>query len=257
MEVERFCLRSSTETMDKRKKINIILTNEGKIDNFKSLNDAGFSVFHFPMISTSQNESKKSFLNKSFDYFIFTSKNGVNYFFTYFNKKFRKNKGEAICIGTKTEKELKKYNIKSAYVAKKNYSKILSQDLKESGILKSKNVLLVQGNKSQNYLYESLKMYCDLTKFVAYNTELIRTVDTKLKSLIDSQVTYSVFTSPSCFEAFINLYDAKKTNIISIGQSTSLYIKNLGFSPMITSSMQTYEGIADSIIAFFNKKSIS
>ena len=66
--------------------------------------------------------------------------------------------------------------------------------------------------------------------------------------------TFTDLTSPSCFESFINLYDPNKTNIISIGDSTSSYIKSVGYSPLITSKMQTYEGISNSIISYFKNQ---
>ncbi len=49
-------------------------------------------------------------------------------------------------------------------------------------------------------------------------------------------------------EAFSKLYDPKKTNIISIGNTTSDYIKNCGYLPLITSKMQSYEGISGGAI---------
>ena len=78
-------------------------------------------------------------------------------------------------------------------------------------------------------------------------------LDKSLKSLLENPQTYSVFTSQSGFEAFSKLYDPKKTNIISIGNTTSDYIKNCGYLPLITSKMQSYEGISESIISYFKK----
>ena len=82
-------------------------------------------------------------------------------------------------------------------------------------------------------------------------TEIIKQKNKQLEKLLNIANTFTVFTSPSCFESFINLYDPNKTNIISIGDSTSSYIKSVGYSPLITSKMQTYEGISNSIISYF------
>ncbi len=136
---------------------------------------------------------------------------------------------------------------------KKNYSDKLSIELEKIGIINSKRVLLVQGNLAKNKLSENLKKFCYLTKFVAYNTEIIKKKNKQLEKLLNIADTYTVFTSPSSFESFISLYNPNKTSIISIGDSTSSFIKSCGYNPLITSKMQTYEGISDSIISYFKK----
>ena len=60
------------------------------------------------------------------------------------------------------------------------------------------------------------------------------------------------FTSPSTFESFINKYSPNE-NIISIGNTTTEYIIERGYKPLVTAKMQSYEGISNSIIDFFNK----
>ena len=239
--------------MKKNRNTNIILTNEDESNDFKSLKTAGMIIHHYPMIKTSKQINFKTINLNDYDSFIFTSRNGARYFF---DMDFTKNKKRinAICIGSKTEKYLKRYNVKTIYTSKRAYSKVLCEDLKNSGIIDSKRILLVQGNLAKNNLGECLKKFCLLTKFVSYKTELMKKFDKSLKSLLDNSPTYSVFTSQSSFEAFSKLYDPSKTNIISIGNTTSDYIRNSGYVPLITSKMQTYEGISDSIISYFENK---
>ena len=40
---------------------------------------------------------------------------------------------------------------------------------------------------------------------------------------------------------------------MSIGNTTSSHITNLGFQTILTSKMQSYEGISESLIAFFSE----
>lgn len=75
----------------------------------------------------------------------------------------------------------------------------------------------------------------------------------ELEELLSKEKTYTVFTSSSGFLSFDKLYDVKKTSIISIGDSTSSFIKGRGYDPIVTSKMQSYEGIADSIISYLIK----
>ncbi len=99
--------------------------------------------------------------------------------------------------------------------------------------------MLVQGNLAKNNLFENLKMICYLTKFVPYKTETIKQLNKNLEILLNKEKTYTVFTSPSGFLSFENLYDVNKTSIISIGETTSSFIDltivaslNLSFKPL-------------------------
>ncbi|MBV20130.1 MAG: hypothetical protein CL870_03420 [Cytophagia bacterium] len=235
-------------------RFNVILTNEGEVDGFNSLHKKGIKTYHFPMIKTSMNNIKNHFSLDDYEYYIFTSKNGIKYFF---KNKFIKSESlsnlKVICIGSKTELALKRLNIKPVFTAKRNYSHLMLDELKKINILNNKRVMLIQGNLAKNYLFENLKMFCYLTKFVAYNTELINVVNRELEELLNKEKTYSVFTSSSGFLSFDQLYDAKKTSIISIGNSTSSFIKERGYEPMVTSKMQSYEGISDTIISYLIK----
>ena len=233
-------------------KINILLTNEGQISGFRKLQDLGFIVHHFPMIKIQPIQDSIPFNTDNFEYYIFTSKNSVRHFFSlpFVNSDlFAK---PVICIGTKTEEQLNKFNISSEYTAKRNYSENLGLELEKIGIINSKKVMLVQGNLSKNILPDYLKKFCDLTRFVAYKTSLIDSINKDLMPILNIKDLHAVFTSPSGFESFKNLYDPKDIKLISIGNSTSSYIKKCGFLPIITSKMQSYEGISDSIISHFN-----
>ena len=234
--------------------VNVLLTNEGEISGFNKLKELGYSLYHFPMIRTEPNPNAEPFKVETYDYFIFTSKNSVRHFFSFpfVNSEFLDKK--VICIGKKTEGKINEYGLASAYTAKRSYSYTLYNELEENGLINSKKVILVQGNLSKNILSENLKKFCDLTKFVAYNTVLIDSKNDKLVELINSKNLHAVFTSPSGFESFEKLYDTNLVKIISIGESTSGYIRDCGFSPIITSKMQSYDGVADSIISHFNSK---
>ena len=229
---------------------NVILTNEGEIDGFNLLNENGIKTFHYPMIKTSCNRKKINVLLADYDFFIFTSKNGVKFFFEKDTIKSQdKTSIKCISIGSKTNKKLREYNIEPIYSAKRSYSSYLYKDLKNIKLLESKKVMLIQGNLAKNNLFENLKMICYLTKFVPYKTETIKQLNKNLEILLNKEKTYTVFTSPSGFLSFENLYDVNKTSIISIGETTSSFIKERGYQPLVTSQMQSYEGIAETIIS--------
>ena len=225
----------------------VILTNEGDISGFNNLVKNNFKVHHFPLVKIQPVEFKINNL-ESYDYVIFTSKNGVKNFFSKIkisdNVKF-------ICIGNKTEQLLNKYGYVSLHVSKKNYSEIMANDLKKNKLINGKNVLLIQGKIAKDDLRLELKKFCNVDRVNVYNTNAKEDLNEKLKKLISSISTFTVFTSPSAFDSFIKFYNPNNTKIISIGNTTTKHIESKGYDCMLTSQMQSYEGISESIIKHF------
>ena len=126
-------------------------------------------------------------------------------------------------------------------------------EIKKSGVLKDKKSLLVQGSLSDNSLLNSLNSFSNTQKGVFYKTELIEKKYSELEEIIHNNKPYIIFTSPSSFDAFNSFYDAKKVKIVSIGNTTSSHINEKGFVTALTSGMQSYEGISESLIAFLKE----
>ena len=228
------------------KNIPIVTTNEFYSEGFSILSENGAKVYHFPMISTSIININVD--TKSYTCLIFTSKNGVKYFLK--NNKIENKK--IITIGNKTAQELKKYGFEADYICSRNYSNEMSNELKTNNVLLDQKSLLVQGNLSDNSLYNELKKFSIIEKLIVYKTNLNKIKDPKLDDLLNEE-PYIIFTSPSCFEALNNLYEKRKSKLISIGNTTSSYIESKGFETTTTAKMQTYEGISQAIIDFFKK----
>lgn len=237
------------------KDINIILTQEEKANGFQKLFDSKANIFHYPMIKTEKILNIEEFDISKYHFYIFTSKNGVKYFFDKNFIKIQDYKNiKSICIGKKTEKILKNYNIDSYYTSKRNYADKMCKELKKSKIINSEKSLLINGNLSKNNLFNCLKKFSDIERINFYKTILVKKKEKNMNELISNEKTYTVFTSSSGFDAFSKMYDPNKTKIISIGNSTSDFIIEKGYHPLLTSKMQSYEGITESIISFFKNK---
>ena len=228
---------------------NIILTNEGDINGFNSLVKNNFKVHHYPLIEIEPIEFKINNL-KRYDFIIFTSKNGVKNFF-HKVKKFDNLK--FMCVGSKTEYILNKFGHLSVFTSKRNYSEIMAAELKKNKLINGKNILLIQGQLAKDDLKLELKNFCNVERINVYNTKAKENSNEKLKKLISSKSTFTVFTSPSAFDSFIKFYNPNKTKIISIGKTTTKYIESKGYDCMLTSQMQSYEGISVSIIKYFQQ----
>ena len=232
----------------------IILTNYGSTDSFNILTKFGATLHHFPMIEIAGKFDKKPFNLSDFDYYIFTSKNGVN---SFFNLNFVKGKiVKAICLGEKTKGALLENGIEPVFVSSKSYADNLISELLENQILTNKKILLVLGNLADDRIEEQLSSICNVKRIDVYNTNLETKKEEDITYLLDNRNTISIFTSPSSFQAFNHLYDSKKTILVSIGTTTSKAIKSLGFLPKIISDEQTYDGVSKAIINYYEAKNI-
>ena len=244
-------IKLAESILSKISKINInkiILTNEGETTGFNSLKEHRLETYHFPMI-----EIKPVLFNSKdfndFDYIIFTSKNGIKNFI---DKVTILDKTKLICLGKKTEMKLNEYGYKSTFTANRNYAKTMANELRKSNLIKEKKVLLVQGKIAKNDLFNSLNNFCKVTRLDVYNTLMKNKINHDLEKLLNRE-TITVFSSPSSFDSFIQFYNPIKTNIISIGNTTTEHIKSKGYACMLTSKMQSFEGISNSILKHLNK----
>ena len=227
----------------------IALTNYGNIDSFQILKDFGAILYHFPMIDIVENANVKPFKLSDFDYYVFTSKNGVNAFF---NLDFvRGKKINTFCLGEKTKNALLKNGVDPVFVSNKSYTDNLITELLDNKMVVNKRVLLVLGNLANNRIEKALSSICNVIRLDVYNTNLETTKNKDITNFLKNKNTISIFTSPSSFQAFTNLYDAEKTNLVSIGTTTSQYIKSSGYVTKITSDKQTYEGASKAIINYY------
>ena len=228
----------------------IILTNEGDISGFNELSKSDIIIHHFPLIEISPLDFTVNNIEK-YDYIIFTSKNGVKNFF---NRVKVSSAMKFICIGNKTNQVLNEYGYESVYISKRNYSDIMAEELKNNKLLNGKKTLLIQGKIAKDDFKIKLQDFCEIERVNVYETNLKNKVNKELLKLIETKETYTVFTSPSAFDSFIQFYNPEDTKIISIGKTTTDFVNSKGFDCMLTSKMQSYEGISESLIKYFYQK---
>ena len=232
----------------------IVLTHCGDTDSFQSLKEYGATLHHFPMIDIVSNSDVTPFNLSNFDYYIFTSKNGVN---SFFNLDFLKGETiNAICLGEKTKEALTENGVESIFVSTESYVENLITELVENQMVNDKKVLLVLGNLADDRLENGLQNICELNRLDIYSTTLETSKKEVITTLVDTKNTLLVFTSPSSFQAFSNLYNLDNTTMVSIGTTTSRYIKSKGFIAEIIADEQTYQGISKAIINHYETKNI-
>jgi len=233
----------------------------------------GANVIELPSIKTvavkSWKEVDKSINNfKKYDYVIFTSVNGVNYFL----ERIRKNKLDSrifnnktiITIGEKTAKQLNKYGLSSDLTPKQYTAEGILTELKTYD-LKNKNVLIPRAKVARNILPKTLKkLQADVTVVTCYETVLPQT-DRNLKlnvinKLKNGEIDLITFTSSSTVANLHKMLGKEikhlnNTLISSIGPITSSTIKDLGFKTEILAKKHTIEGLIDEILRYYSSHS--
>ncbi|CAI8279926.1 MAG: Uncharacterised protein [Cryomorphaceae bacterium] len=233
----------------------IILTHSGSTDSFQILEKFGATLHHFPMIYIAENSYNKPFNLSDFDYYVFTSKNGVK---SFFNCDFVKGKTiNTICLGEKTRNALIENGVEPVFISEESYADNLITELVNNQMVRNKKILLVLGNLADNRIEEGLSSTCNVSRINIYQTNLETSKKEDITNLLKNRNTISIFTSPSSFQAFSNLYDSEETTLASIGTTTSESIESSGFTVKIIATEQTYDGISKAIINYYETKNIS
>lgn len=97
----------------------------------------------------------------SYEWIIFTSANGVRYFFELFFKAFEDLRSIGLCriaaVGNATAKEIKAHNLKVDLIPDSANSNALCDALLENESLDNTKILLVTGDKNSDTLYQRLE----------------------------------------------------------------------------------------------------
>jgi len=276
-----------------------ILVTREHLEGFEPLEELGAEIIEFPTIEIVPPESYDE-LDKSidkietYDWLIFTSRNGVNYFFKRFFEKdrdIRDLKGIKICaIGITTAKEIKKYGIKinlipdefhaegllEAFVkeaekirgleAKKNTQFTTSQFLNfsTSQLLKGLKILLPRAEKAREIFPEKVReLGGELDVPVAYRTIKPESRGKRLRRFLkEGRISIATFTSAATFNNFREIMgkDAeellKGVAVAVIGPVTAKAVENAGLHVDIMPEEATIEAMVEDIIKWVAKENL-
>lgn len=251
---------------------NKVIISTRPVDKSDSLPDAlirkGAIVIEMPMIEISPveliPEIEKHFHEiNQFDWLIFTSKNGVRYFFQTLEKvtgyKKLPDKIRTAVVGKKTAGELNIYGVVADIICSGNLSEDLLNDLKiKKCIHKNERVFLALGNLAGDILEKGISDLADVSRINIYKTTKPKSVDQKvLKRIRDEEYDLILFTSPSGFINFIGFIGkdvpSKHLKLASIGKTTSAAIIKEGYKPLFTAKVSDGEGLVKEMEGFYSK----
>ncbi len=232
-------------------------------DNIKDyLSDKGANVIDFPMIEISSaiinDNIKNALINiKSFQWIVFTSKNGVDFFFRTLKKlkisAYNVNSIKIAAIGEKTAQEVKSNGMTSYFISSGNTSEEMVKELANKQIKKGDKVLLVLGELAKSTLETGLSKIADLTRIDIY-----KTLDTRnhSKDIIErikkDNYDMIIFTSPSGVNNFLKLINKDSLKIACIGQTTEKEILRYNQKPLLVSTKPDGLNFAQDIEKYFD-----
>jgi len=268
-------LRDELAWFDKRplfgKRIVITRARAQASDLVSKLSKLGALCIEIPTIQIVPPEDtaplKKSIENiKDYDWLVFTSVNGVKFFFDVLfdmghdvrvlgHLKFA-------CIGPVTKEMLKSYSIISD-ILPKTYRAESVIDAFSTVEIKNKKVLLPRAKQARTILPEELtKMGAQVDDVVAYETRLNSDGKKELISLLeDNEIDAITFTSSSTVSNFMSQLEPKNAKkllknvvIASIGPITSDTARSLDIEPDIEAKEFTIQGLVNSLLAYYEGK---
>ncbi len=205
---------------------------------------------------------------KLYDWIIFTSVNGVKYFFnTLFSKGLdvrALGHHQFACIGPVTRDELKKFGIVSdvlpdTYRAESVVAAFTDHDLK------GKSILLPRAMEARTILPDELrKMGAHVHEVTAYETCQVSDNQEELLALLnDQKIDMITFTSSSTVKNFMALIPQQDHSLLTgithacIGPITEETAISLGIPPRIVADTYTIDGLVDVIVAYYEKEKVS
>jgi uroporphyrinogen III methyltransferase/synthase len=266
----------------------ILVTGE-HLEGFEPLEELGAEIIEFPTIEIVPPEGYDE-LDKSigqietYDWLIFTSRNGVKFFFKRFLEKdrdIRDLKGIKICaIGTKTAKEIKKYGLKTDLIPDEFRAEGLIEAFappthpspsrgegkgggESSELLKGMRFLLPRAEKAREIFPETVReLGGEIDVPVTYRTMKPESRGKRLRRFLkEGRISIATFTSAATFNNFREIMgkDAdeflKGVLIAVIGPVTAKAVENDGFRVDIMPGEATIEAMVEEIIKWATKSS--
>lgn len=206
----------------------------------------------------------------TYDWLIFTSVNGVKFFFQRLrdrDRDIRDLKDIRICaVGTKTASAIKGHGIKVDLVPKQfNAEGLIESFVAEHGTeggLKGLRILLPRAETAREVFPEKVReLGGEIDVFTAYKTVKPEIHGKRLKRFLkEGKITVATFTSAATFNNFMEIMgdDAKQllkdVTIAAIGPVTTAAVENAGLKVSIMPEKATVEAMVNEIIKWSSNR---
>ena len=268
---------STIKTMDdhplKNKRILITRAREQSGEFATRLRHLGAEVIEFPTIEIvppRRWEELDRAIDRfdSYDWIIFTSVNGVNFFWERVKEKGKEHRFPSsvrVCaIGPATANQLKNNGIQVDYTPREFVAESILKGFEKMAV-QGKRILLARVKKARDILPKGLKeMGAEVDVVEAYRTVKPRGGSKRLKKILaEGKVDAITFTSSSTVNHFVELLEKENVKkllkgiaIASIGPVTSRTAKEWRLEVHIQPEEYTIPALTQAIVEYFANKRV-
>ncbi len=226
----------------------------------------GAEVLEIPLVRVSADHDPKRWDEifaelGAYDWLVFSSANGVKFFFEYFLEKYPDIRSlgamRIAAVGKATARAIEAYRIIPEIVPAKATGEALADALIETGSLDNAKVLVVTGSLGGDKLISRLQSegFAIVDRLPVYRTELERLEDVPaVKDFRERGADYIIFTSSSAVQSFAEQAarlkpgaEATVPKACSIGPVTSEKLKSSGVTVQVEPERQSLGALVEAI----------
>ena len=235
-----------------------------------ALVEKGAIPIPFSTIKTELSKPKvriKSLISSNkFDWLIFSSENGVKFFFDLLSKENADsrilNRTKIAVVGTSTGIKLKDYGLIPDFIPNKFTAESLLKEITKKYNLNSKNILRVKGDFRDDTLSDGLiKSGAKVTALEVYKTIKVKPLKAALDELMNSHNNAYLFTSKSTVKNFFEILNEEKSlellnnsKTLAIGPVTADELKGRGVKKVRISKIHTIDGMVEELVRIMKNK---
>ncbi|WP_372776736.1 uroporphyrinogen-III synthase [Mangrovibacterium sp.] len=225
-------------------------------DDFAApLEEAGAEVLYMPAIEIRALPYHLKKDINSYDWIVFTSKNGIRFFKEELEMKTMKH---IAVLGDATASELRKRGISPDFIGSGLSGVDFADELKQN-VAPGESILLILGELAPNTLINTLNNRNPVDRINVYQTIAPDKLNPKFTTLIrQNQYDLMLISSPSAIK---NLYLALQPQniewrLVSIGKTTTAACRDLQIEPLATAKESSYKGLAEATLEYLKNKKI-
>lgn len=226
----------------------------------------GAEVLELPLIKVSKEISKQDLADVllelgSYDWIVFTSVNGVRYFFEEFNRLFDDIRSLGMlriaCVGDATAAAIREFHLKVECQPKKATGAALADELIATGSMDNAKLIVITGNLNRDELMEKLEAaQAIVDRLQVYKTEQTDLRDHPVAADFRKHGADAVlFASSSAVQSYVDqaaalkLAKGAKTPLAgSIGPLTSETMKQCGLAIAFEAKAPGLDSLVDALV---------
>jgi uroporphyrinogen III methyltransferase/synthase len=249
------------------RRVAITRTRDQNSELREKLESLGAEVIELPLITISKDVDKFGLVEilaelGMYDWIVFTSANGVRYFFEDFLKGYPDIRALGLlrfaCVGKATAREIEKHHIRVECMPDTATGASLADALIETGSLDSAKVIVVTGNLNRDKLVKKLEAgRAIVDRLQLYKTEKTDLSDDPVADDFRQHGADAIlFASSSAAESYHAQGDALKLSpsarkplVGSIGAQTSESLVEVGMAPDFVAAKPSLDALVEALIA--------